>query len=61
MIVSSSYDKTVRIWTIAKGMQIACLKGHKAPILEMDVSEASASIATGNRIPADTTCPEKIA
>lgn len=49
MVASSSYDKTIRLWTITKGAQVACLKGHKAPILEMEASETSGSIATGKR------------
>jgi len=33
--VSASYDKTIRIWNLRSGSETACLKGHKAPILDV--------------------------
>ena len=32
-VVSSSYDKTLRVWDAKRATEICCLKGHKAPVL----------------------------
>eukprot|EP00954_Amorphochlora_amoebiformis_P007881 609214-Amorphochlora_amoeboformis.AAC.1 len=32
-----SYDKTVRIWDCKSRKQVACLKGHKAPVTSLDM------------------------
>mmetsp|Transcript_17830 Transcript_17830/g.32900 ORF Transcript_17830/g.32900 Transcript_17830/m.32900 type:complete len:480 (+) Transcript_17830:52-1491(+) len=37
--LSCSYDKTARIWDLNQNKQVACLSGHKAPVLEMAMCE----------------------
>lgn len=47
--ISASYDKTLRIWsgTRSKITEKACLKGHRAPIL--DIACTRSMILTGSR------------
>ena len=45
--ISCSYDKTVRIWNLRSKIESACMTGHKAPILEMGMSNGG--LITGSR------------
>lgn len=44
---SASYDKTVRVWGL-EGKCRTCLKGHAAPILELE-SNHNGCLASGDR------------
>lgn len=48
-IVSSSYDKTVRLWKASKSKatEMGCLESHKSPVLALELSEFSESAVTG--------------
>ena len=32
-IVSASFDKTLRVWSISKGKYVKSLEGHKLPVM----------------------------
>jgi len=34
VIVSTGYDRTVRLWSASSGSELACLKGHSGPVLK---------------------------
>ena len=35
LAVSSSYDKTLRVWSLGSGAAAATLRGHRAPVLQL--------------------------
>ena len=50
-LVSTGYDKTVRIWSTKTRRETACLVGHKAPVLELAWARGSdgGGLASGDR------------
>ena len=47
LVASACYDKTIRMWQLgARAQEVACLMGHDAPVLEMEVA-ADGRIITG--------------
>eukprot|EP00878_Enallax_costatus_P038163 GHUV01043327.1.p2 GENE.GHUV01043327.1~~GHUV01043327.1.p2 ORF type:complete len:116 (+),score=25.94 GHUV01043327.1:340-687(+) len=51
LAVSCSYDKTVKVWDVGsvRAKDVAVLRGHSGPVLEMDVQHGGGNIATGGR------------
>ncbi|CAG9463635.1 unnamed protein product [Pedinophyceae sp. YPF-701] len=49
--VSCGYDKTVRVWDCARprGAEAQCLRGHKAPVLNVAPSPDGRSLVSGDR------------
>ncbi len=47
MIITSGYDKTVRIWNAINGEQLKELKGHTTVIRSLDISPDGKLIASG--------------
>ncbi|MDX8521516.1 nSTAND1 domain-containing NTPase [Mesorhizobium dulcispinae] len=48
-IVTASYDKTARIWDVAKGSEIAILKGHQGPVERAGFSPDGRRVITAAR------------
>ena len=50
-LVSTGYDKTVRIWSTKTRRESTCLVGHKAPVLELAWARGSngGGLASGDR------------
>ena len=50
-LVSTGYDKTVRIWNTKTRRETACLVGHKAPVLELAWARGTngGGLASGDR------------
>ncbi len=48
MIVTSGYDKIIRIWNAGKGEMIRELKGHETVIRSLDISPDGETIASGS-------------
>ena len=40
ILVTGSYDRTVRIWNLETGMEVACLKGHTRAVRALQFDEA---------------------
>ncbi|KAL6751655.1 WD40-repeat-containing domain protein [Haematococcus lacustris] len=50
MVVSASYDKTVRMWQCgSRGEQRVVLTGHEAPVMELGISTIDGKMITGDR------------
>ena len=49
-VISTSYDKTVRVWHTQRGSEVTTLRGHTAPVLDLDWStEGQGLLLTGDR------------
>ena len=48
VLVSGSYDRTIRLWNIATGEQLRTLEGHSYSITSVAVSPGSTTIASGS-------------
>ena len=48
-IVTSSYDKTARIWDVSKGTETAVLKGHEGPVERAEFSPDGSRVITAAR------------
>jgi WD40 repeat protein len=49
LVCSASYDRTVRLWTVgSRGSELACLKGHEAPVTELSLGQER-GILSGDR------------
>jgi WD40 repeat protein len=49
-IISTSYDKTIRVWNTRRGSEVTALRGHTAPVLDLDWStEGRGLLLTGDR------------
>ena len=49
LVCSASYDKTVRLWMVgSRGSELACLKGHEAPVTELSLGQER-GILSGDR------------
>lgn len=51
-LASGSHDRTVRVWELATGQEVLCLKGHERPVLTVAFSPDGKYIVSGSR---DTT------
>lgn len=40
ILITGSYDRTVRIWNLESGMEVACLKGHTRAVRALQFDEA---------------------
>mmetsp|Transcript_36495 Transcript_36495/g.103075 ORF Transcript_36495/g.103075 Transcript_36495/m.103075 type:complete len:164 (-) Transcript_36495:567-1058(-) len=49
MVVSSSYDKTLKVWDVrSRGRMVSSLDGHAAPVLELETGP-SGGLLSGDR------------
>jgi hypothetical protein len=49
-VISTSYDKTVRVWNTQRGSELTALRGHTAPVLGLDWSTKGCGLLlTGDR------------
>ena len=48
VLVSGSYDRTIRLWDVATGEQLKTLQGHTYSITSVAVSPSSTTIASGS-------------
>ena len=48
-IVTSSYDRTARIWSVANGSEIAVLKGHEAAVESASFNPDGSRVVTAGR------------
>ena len=48
VLVSGSYDRTIRLWNIATGEQLGTLDGHTYSITSVAVSPDGSTIASGS-------------
>jgi len=40
ILITGSYDRTVRVWNLETGMEVACLKGHTRAVRALQFDEA---------------------
>jgi WD40 repeat protein len=52
LLASGSQDRTVRVWELATGQEVLCLKGHQRPVLTVAFSPDGKQVVSGSR---DTT------
>lgn len=48
MVISASYDDSVRVWAVATGEQIARLSGHRTDVIDMTISADQTLLVSGD-------------
>jgi hypothetical protein len=47
-IVSGSWDRTVRVWDVAKGRELACLRGHESRVTSVSSERGGGRIVSAS-------------